>query len=298
MEYRQLMNFLALCEEKSFTRAAERRHITQQGLSWSVAELEKELEIPLFDRCRGKTLLLTEYGETLEQAARAYTNQHDYILETIKSMKEKSNNRLSIGLNTDYTFPPHFPPHFLAGFIAAHPGIDLSIKTFPLDVCQQSLREQRLQIGFSYPPIDLDVFEAIPLLNDKVCLVAGKTHPLAKKKSVKIAELRNEKVIIYSTVTQPNLQVLDLCRRNGIVPHTELGALDLNLVVELCSTGRFIAFVGGRMGTTQGMATIDIEDEEIFAKFYLLVNRHAFINQAAETFIDYAKEKLRPPMDP
>jgi DNA-binding transcriptional LysR family regulator len=298
MEYRQLMNFLALCEEKSFTRAAERRHITQQGLSWSVAELEKELGIPLFDRRRGKTLLLTEYGETLERAAKAYINQHDYILETIKSMKEKNKNRLSIGLNTDYTFLPFFPPHFLADFIAEHPGIDLSIKTFPLDLCQQSLREQSLQIGFSYPPIDTDVFEVVSLRKDRLCLVVNKTHPMAKRRSVKIAELRNEKVIFSSSVLQPNAYVMDLCRRNGIVPRTELGALDLNLIMELCSTGRFVAFAGERMGTTQGMATIDIEDEEIFAEFFLLVNRRAFINRAAETFIDYAKEKLRPPMGP
>jgi DNA-binding transcriptional LysR family regulator len=288
MEYRQLMNFLALCEERSFTRAAERRHITQQGLSWSLAELEKELGAPLFDRRRRKNLLLTEYGAVLEQAARAHTNQHDYILETIKSMKEKSVNRLSIGLNTDYIFPPHF----LADFILAHPGIDLSVKTFPLDLCQRRLREQSLQIGFSYPPIDTDVFEAIPLRKDKLRLVVGTTHPLAKRKSVRMEELRSEKVIAYATVTQPNPQILELCRRNGIVPDTQLAALDMSLVVELCSTGRFVALSGLETEGLQDVATIAIEDEEIFAEICLLVNRYAFINHAAETFIGYAKEKL------
>jgi DNA-binding transcriptional LysR family regulator len=287
MEYRQLMNFLALCEEKSFTRAAEKRHITQQGLSWSVAELEKELGVSLFER-RRKTLWLTGYGATLEQAARAYTNQHDYILETIKSMKEKSVNRLSIGLNTDYIFPPHF----LADFILAHPGIDLSVKTFPLDLCQQRLLEQSLQIGFSYPPIDTDVFEAISLRKDKLHLIAGTSHPLARRKSVRMDELRNEKVISYTTVTQPNLQIMDLCRRYGIAPDTQLVTLDTNLVVELCSTGRFIAFSGLETEGLNDVVTIDIEDEEIFAEIYLLVNRRAFINRAAETFIAYARERL------
>jgi LysR family cyn operon transcriptional activator len=213
-------------------------------------------------------------------------------------MKEKSNNRLSIGLNTDYTFPPHFPPRFLADFIAAHPGIDLSIKTFPLDVCQQSLREQSLQIGFSYPPIDTDAFEAIPLLKDRVCLAMSKDHPLAKRRSVRIDELRNEKLIVFAAITEPSLQILDLCRQNGIVPHTQLGSLDSNLVVELCSTGHFVAFFGERIRSVQNMTIIDIEGMEIFAEFFLLVNRRAFINRAAETFINYAKEKLRPPMNP
>jgi DNA-binding transcriptional LysR family regulator len=288
MEHRQLMNFLALCEEKNFTRAAERRHITQQGLSWSLAELEKELGAQLFDRSHRKALVLTEYGAVLEQAARAYTNQHDYIMETIKSMKEKNADRLSIGLTTDYLLPPHF----LADFVLAHPGIDLSVKTFPLDLCQQRLREQSLQIGFSYPPIDMDVFEALPLQKYKLCLVAGKSHPLAARKSIRIAELRNEKVIVYATATQPNQRILDLCRRNSIVPDTQLAVIDRNMVAELCSTGRFIVFAGEDMGDLYDMATIAIEDEEIFAEIYLLVNRRAFINRAAEVFIDYAKEKL------
>jgi DNA-binding transcriptional LysR family regulator len=288
MEHRQLMNFLALCEEKSFTRAAERRHITQQGLSWSLAELEKELGAPLFDRSRRKALVLTEYGAVLEQAARAYTNQHDYIMETIKSMKEKSANRLSIGLNADYLFPPHF----LADFILTYPDIDLSVKTFPLDLCQQYLKEQSLQIGFSYPPIDTDFFEAIPLRKDKLCLVTGKNHPLAARKSLKIAELRNEKIIVYATVLQPNLRIMDLCRRNGIVLDTQLAVIDRDMIAELCSTGRFVVFSAEEMGALYDLATITIEDEDFFAEIYLLVNRRAFINRAAEVFIEYAKEKL------
>jgi LysR family cyn operon transcriptional activator len=253
-----------------------------------LAELEKELGVSLLDRRRRKTLALTEYGAILEQAAKAYTNQHDYILETVKSMKEKSANRLSVGLNTDYMFPPNF----FADFILAHPGIDLSIKTFPIDLCQQYLREQSLQIGFSFPPIDTDFFDAIPLWKDKLCLVAGKNHPLAARKAVRIAELRNEKVIVCTTVLQPNQHILDLYRRNGIVPDTQLASMDRSLVAELCSTGHFVAFAGEDMGDLYDMAIIDIEDEEIRAELYLLVNRRAFINQAAETFIAYAKEKL------
>jgi DNA-binding transcriptional LysR family regulator len=288
MEHRQLMNFLALCEEKSFTRAAERRHITQQALSWSLAELEKELGAPLVDRRHRKVLLLTEYGAVFEQAAKSYTNQHDYILETIKAMKEKSAKRLSIGLNTDYIFPPRF----LADFILAYPDIDLSVKTFPLDLCQQRLKEQSLQIGFSLPPIDTDAFEAILLRKDKVCLVVGKNHPLASRTSVRIAELRKEKVIVYATTLQPNSQILDLCRRNGVVPSAQFASIDKNMIAELCSTGRFVVFAGDDMGDLYDLATIALEDEEIFAEIYLLVNRHAFINQAAETFVRYAKEKM------
>jgi hypothetical protein len=103
-------------------------------------------------------------------------------------------------------------------------------------------------------------------------------------------ELRNEKVISYATVTQPNLQILELCRRNGIVLDAQF--VDMNLVVELCSTGRFVALSGLETEGLQDVVAVAIEGEEIFAEIHLLVNRRSFINQAAETFIGYAKEKL------
>jgi DNA-binding transcriptional LysR family regulator len=56
------------------------------------------------------------------------------------------------------------------------------------------------QIGFSCPPIDTDAFEAIPLLKGRVCLAMSKDHPPAKRRSVRIDELRNEKLIFLAEV--------------------------------------------------------------------------------------------------
>jgi DNA-binding transcriptional LysR family regulator len=70
MEHRQLLNFLALCEEQNFARAAEKRRITQQGLSKSIGELKKEIGEALLDRSR-RGASLAEYGRALKSAAKA-----------------------------------------------------------------------------------------------------------------------------------------------------------------------------------------------------------------------------------
>jgi DNA-binding transcriptional LysR family regulator len=286
MENRQLLNFLAVCEEKNFTRAAGKRHITQQGLSRSILELEAEIGAPLFDRSR-RGAKLTEHGRVMESAARAYTNQHEYILETLKLMNEKSESRLSVGISIDYIIPPRF----WSDFILSHPDIALSLKTFPLDTCQQHFLEQRLQIGFCHPPIDTDIFDAFLFEREKLYLVTGKGHRLAERSSVKMGELRKENVILLTTATHPNPSLLDLCRRNGIVPNTQLAAMDFALVAELCSTGRFVGFGGKNLESLKGLALIEIEDAEIYAEQYLIVNRHTFKSRAVEEFIAYAKER-------
>jgi DNA-binding transcriptional LysR family regulator len=289
MEQRQLLNFLMVCEEKNFSRAAERRFISQQGLSKSILELEAEIGAPLFDRSH-RGARLTEYGRVLESAARAYTNQHDYILETLASMKAKSNVSLSVGIATNCPLPPRF----LGDFIRKHPEIFLSVKTFPPDTCQQHILEQRLQLGISFPPVDTELFNAVLLEKTNVFLVMGKNHPLADRKSVKMSELRNENIIVPSFFYQHTSKILDLCRRNGIVADTQIASLDYGLIVELCSTGRYIGFGSRGMESLKELVAVGIEGEEITMELYLIMNRRSFINRAAETFVAWAKETAWP----
>jgi DNA-binding transcriptional LysR family regulator len=287
MEHRQILNFLAVCEERNFTKAAEKRHITQQGLSFSIRELEREIGVEFFDR-RRRGAILTEYGMVLEQAARAYTNQHDYILETLKSMKEKTKSRLSVGLASETTYA--FPPHFFHDFIAAYPDISLSLKTFTLDNYQQYVLEQRLQIGFSLAPIDMDNFDAIQLVKVKTNLLVGCKHQLANRKSVTLSDLRKKDVITFMISRYPFLKLLEICQQNDIHTNTQLGAFDVELITELCETGRFAVFWGGP--EIPKLKIIKIDDLDLTAEFYLVVNRRAFKNEAMETFIEYTKKRF------
>jgi DNA-binding transcriptional LysR family regulator len=202
-------------------------------------------------------------------------------------MNEKSESRLSVGLNTDHIIPSRF----WSDFILTHPDIALSLKTFPLDLCQQHLLEQRLQVGFCHPPIDTDLFDAFLFNREKICLVTGKDHPLAEKSTVKMGELRKEKVIVLTTAMHPNPSLLELCRRNGVVPDTQLAAMDFALVAELCSTGRFVSFGARNLKSLKGLALIEIEDAEFYAEQYFIVNRHTFKSRAVEEFIAYAMER-------
>jgi DNA-binding transcriptional LysR family regulator len=277
MEHRQLLNFLSICEEKYFVKAAERRFITHQGLSRSIRELETELGVPLFERSRSG-VKLTEYGRVLENVAKALINQHDYAIDTIAAMRAKSELQLSIGMTTKH--PKR--PQFLGEFISEYPDIAVSIKTFPIDLCQKCIQEQNIQIGFSFLPIDTNLFDAIPLWKDKLYLVAGKEHPLSKKNSIRLQELRNENIITFATSTYPGPSVRELCRQNGLEQNTVLNSFDFDMVAELCATGRYVSFWGGPIENMKDLVCIEIDDFNFQAEFYLIVNKRVFINRAAE----------------
>jgi DNA-binding transcriptional LysR family regulator len=289
MEQRQLLNFLCACEEKHITKAADRRFITRQGLSKSLRELENELEVTLFERSRNG-VELTEYGKVLEKAARAWTAQHDYIMETIKTMKEKSGSRLSVGIADSLTWV--FPRSFFAGFLAAHPETDLSIRTTPSRTCKDYVLEHKLQLGFTAPPVDPDKFDSFLLQKKKFYLFVGKQHPLAGWNSVKVEELRGEEAITLFSWLNEEDPVAEFCFRHGIKSNTRLSYLDMNLIVELLETGRYIIFSDDTFPGNEKLCRIKLENAEIYDEFYLIINKRAFINSAAETFIAWSREQF------
>jgi DNA-binding transcriptional LysR family regulator len=289
MEQRQLLNFLCACEEKHITKASERRFITRQGLSKSLRELENELGVPLFERSRNG-VELTEYGRVLEKAARAWTTQHDYIMETIKAIKEKSGSRLVVGIADSLTWV--LPRSFFTGFLAIHPETDLSIRTTPSRTCKDYVLEHKLQLGFTAPPIDPEKFDSFLLRKKKFYLFAGNRHPLAGRLSVKVEELQGKEAItLLSWETQED-PVAEFCARHGIKSSTRLSYLDMNLIVELLETGRFVILSDDTFFNRGNLCRIEIEDAEIYGEFYLIINKRAFINSTAEAFIAWTQEQF------
>jgi DNA-binding transcriptional LysR family regulator len=288
MEQRQLLNFLSACEEKHITRAADRRFITRQGLSKSLRELEDELGVTLFERSRNG-VELTEYGKVLEKAAKAWTSQHDYILETIKAMKEKSGSRLSVGIADSLIWT--FPRFFFSGFLRAHPEIDLSVKTTPSRNCQDYVLEQKLQLGITASPVDPDKFDSFLLRRKKYYLLVGERHPLAGRNSVKQEELWGEQAItLFSWLNQED-PVAEFCARHGIKTDTRLSYLDKNLIMELLETGRYVIFTDDTFLDRENFCFIEVENLEMYVEFYLIVNKRTFINSAAEFFIAWTREQ-------
>jgi DNA-binding transcriptional LysR family regulator len=288
MEQRQLLNFLSVCEEKHITRAADRRFITRQGLSKSIRELEYELGVTLFERSRNG-VEPTEYGRVLEKAARAWTNQHDYIMETIKSMKEKSGYRLSVGIVDSLIWA--FPRFFFSGFLQAHPEIDFSLKTTPSRDCQDYVLEHKLQIGITAPPIDPDKFDSFLLWRRKSCLVVGKRHPLAGRSSIKPEELWGEQAITLFPLLRQEDPVAGFCARHGIKTDACLSYLDKNLIMELLETGRYVVFSVDSFFDSEHFCSIEVENSEMDLAIYLIVNKRTFINRAAELFIAWTREQ-------
>jgi DNA-binding transcriptional LysR family regulator len=289
LEHRQLQFFLSACEKKSFSKAAEECFISQQGLSKSIKQMEEELDVPLFHRT-AQGIELTEFGHALRSAAKSYINHHDDIVQTIRQLKEKTKTRVSVGMyNGIFNM---FPAEFFKTFILKHPELELNIMSFDDDNFQNSMLEHKIHIGFCSAPVDTNLFDSIYNERSKFMLIAGKEHRLAKFSSIKFKALKDETLIVLNNHIYPQPFIMDLCAQNGFKPAMLLNGAEMDLIHELCGTNQIVGLLPGPHRKQTGLVLIDIEDIDLYGEFHLIVNKHAYISEAAKQFIAYAKEQL------
>jgi DNA-binding transcriptional LysR family regulator len=290
MEHRQLLHFLAACEEKSFSSAAKQCYISQQGLSLSIKQLEEQLEVPLFSRTP-QGIEPTEFGRALQRAANSYINYHDQILSEMRALKQKLASRVSIALTDG--FSGYFHPDFFSNFMVNYPDIDLTITSFPCDVCQDAMAEHSIPLGFADGPVNTDLFDPLCCNRHKVFLMVGKNHRFARRSSVKLAELHGEKVIFMNNQMYPQRLITDLCFREGIKSSFLLGTSDYNLISKLCGTGRIVSFWAAPMDSFPDLVSIAVEDfDAVYWEAHFIANRSVHLTEAAHTFIAYTREKV------
>ncbi|MES2939601.1 MAG: LysR substrate-binding domain-containing protein [Pseudomonadota bacterium] len=193
MELRHLRYFVALSDCLSFSRAAERTHVSQSTLSHQIRQLEDELGQPLFDRI-GKRVMLTEAGETFLGYASRALREVDHGLSDLKRAGDELSGEVRIGATG--TFNLGFVPEALALFLRRHPTVKVTVDELAADAIAQRLIDASLDVGIAYQPADPVRLWFEPLYTEEMVLVVAPGHPLAGRKRVRMVELHRQSLVL------------------------------------------------------------------------------------------------------
>ncbi|HTN24853.1 MAG TPA: LysR family transcriptional regulator [Solirubrobacteraceae bacterium] len=196
MELRQLRYLVALADERHFTRAAEREHIAQPALSQQIRRLEDELGVKLVERTT-RRVAMTQAGELLVGRARRMLAELEAAEAELASLAGVQTGRLSVGAL--HTMGPVDLSLLLASFHRTHPGIELTVREQSSEELAEMLRVDEIDLAF------LSVTEHIqsrgltlaPLVSEEIVVVLPAAHPLARRTSVRLAELAGEAFISF-----------------------------------------------------------------------------------------------------
>jgi DNA-binding transcriptional LysR family regulator len=245
MELRQLEYVVAVAEEAGFTRAADRLHVSQPGISAQVRQLERELGAPLFDRS-ARTATLTAAGEAALEHARAALAAAAAVRTAVDEVLGVLRGRLVVGMVTACTVTPLFDA--LAAFRRAHPGIAISVLEDDSDHLVERVRAGTLDVALigaaGDPPADLG---ALPILRERLVVAVPRPHPLLDLARVTLDEVNRHPLVCLPAGTGIRAVLDRACAARGVRAAVALQATAPGAVLDLAGRGLGVAVLSESM---------------------------------------------------
>jgi DNA-binding transcriptional LysR family regulator len=242
MELRQLSYFRAVAHERSFTRAAERLHVAQPGISHQIRQLEAELGSRLFDRS-AKPVRLTPAGRALLPHAEGALDAAAAGRDAVDHLRSVVSGHVSLGTI------PGIPHVDLAGLLAAfhsrHPHVEMTLREEHPVPLLEHLRHDDYDatiVGLSQPepPDGLygEVISAEPLV-----LVAAADHRLGHLRFAAVTQLRDEPLVTLTRGSALRTHLENACDAAGFPARITLETSDINLLGDLVARGLGVTIV-------------------------------------------------------
>ncbi|MFI8192339.1 LysR family transcriptional regulator [Streptomyces sp. NPDC085946] len=245
MELRQLEYFVAVAEERNFTRAADRVHISQSGVSAQIRQLERELGAELFDRS-ARTVTLTVAGKAALGHARAALAAAGAVGQAVGEVTDVIRGRLTVGMVTGCTVTPLFDA--LAAFHRAHPGVELSLLEDHSDRLVERVRAGTADLALvgtaSAAPDGLD---ALTIVSERLVAAVPPGHPLAGRRRVTLRALTAHPIVCMPPGTGLRTVFDRACAAQDLHPSIALQASAADAVAGLAARGLGVAVLSRSM---------------------------------------------------
>jgi LysR family transcriptional regulator, hydrogen peroxide-inducible genes activator len=238
MELHQLRYFCAVVETGSFSRGAERTHVSQPSLSQQIRKLEDELGAQLFDRL-GRSVRLTNLGKAFLPRARAVLRELEAAKGDVDEQKDSVGGTLTLGVIP--TVAPYLLPAQLPAFTSKFPQVDLTVVEEITQVLLSRLRSGAVDVAILALPIRGHEFETIPLFSERLFAALPPKHKFAKRSSILLKELRAE----------PFLLLRDgHCFRDTAIAACDRARLHPRIVFESGQFSSLLSMVAAGMGVS------------------------------------------------
>ncbi len=227
----QLRVFVAVIDQGSFSKAARELHRTQSVVSYTIANLEAQLNVALFDRSKRKPML-TEAGKALLADARTVSMKIDAMRARAKTLAQGVEAEVSIAV--DVMFPNCRLVAALQAFQQEFPTVGLRLRIEALGAVMHLVSERVCQIGITGPMLDFsDAFQSQPVGSITMIPVAAPTHPLALIAGVIPTEVARD----YTQLVLTDRSLLTSGKNFGVIAVRDWRLGDLGAKHMLLRTG-------------------------------------------------------------
>lgn len=250
LELRHLRYFVAVAEELSFRRAAQRLHISQPPLTTQIQQLEQLLEARLFERNKQR-VMLTVAGRELLAHARRMLGAAAGLKGLVASAAHGTGRELRIGY-TEFAVHVGMVLRSIQGFRLERPGVALTLRPMPSTQQVAALERAELGVGFIWalPDRVAGALDCALVQREPMVVALPRGHALCKGAGpVALAALAQERFVMIArdNGTLMFRTVVRFCQDAGFTPEIAYEAPDLASVLGLVASGAGLAVVPGVM---------------------------------------------------
>jgi len=233
MELRHLRYFVAVAQERNFTRAAEKLNIAQPPLSRQIHDLEEELGITLLDR-DSRPIRLTEAGRLFYEHATQVLERVNDLRTMMRRVRDAERPRFVIGFVASTIYAAL--PALIRRFRAATPELDVSlVEMVSLDQIA-ALKEGRIDVGFGRIRFDDPAVRRDVLREEQLVVALPLSHRLLEHPGpLNFSDLSREPLVLYPRAPRPSYadQVISIFRDRGLEPQIAHEARELQTAIGL-----------------------------------------------------------------
>ncbi len=242
MELKHLHSFVAVAEQLSFIRAANRLHLSQPALSSQIHSLEEELGVQLLFRNR-RIVQLTDAGKVFLSEAYAVLQRADEAAERARKAAKGQLGKLSIGFVSSAAL--EIVPDIVVAFRKKYPEVILDLRNIRTIDQIEGLLNKSIDIGFVRMPLEHDQLKTTVIHREPFVVIFPEEHPLAHIKQVKLSKLRNERFVLYGRRWAPGFfdHLMQMCNTAGFSPDIVQETGEMYTAISLVGAGAGIAIL-------------------------------------------------------
>jgi DNA-binding transcriptional LysR family regulator len=285
MELTQLETFLAVAEERSFSRAAVRLNRTQPAVSQVIRKLEESLGETLFDRA-ARDGSMTAAGVLLHDYALRLMALRREATSALGELKSLERGQLQLAAN-EYTCMYLLPA--IDQFRHEFPHVNITVHRMLASRIPEELNLRTFEIGvISYRP-DAAQFRTIAVYGDSLALIVSPRHPLATAERVSINDLGQQDFIGHHVASPLRKKVIEAFQRYRTPLNMGIELPTIEAIKRFVAIGTGVALVPhlsvARELATGDLVRVTVNELEMKRVLRLVHRRQATLSYAARAFL-------------
>jgi DNA-binding transcriptional LysR family regulator len=284
--------FCDLVETASFSKAAEMNTITQSAVSQQIHSLEQKFKVALIERGK-KNFSVTAEGRAFLQASKEILKAYDSLSDRLQELQTIVGGELRIA--TVYSIGLHELPRNLKTFRKAFPAVEVSVEYLRSAQVYQAVADGGADLGLVAFPMRRKGVIVESHWKDKLVLICPPEHRFAKRRSVPIGSLENERFISFA-FDQPTRKAIDrIFRANKVTIRRSMEFDNIETVKRAVEIEDGISIVPlttvDEERKTGSLVAVEIESADMWRPIGLIQRRTRGQTTAARAFVSMLNKR-------